>query len=101
VFSDWGGAFAEIAHRRGDRLVGEGSNPASPFPRAWLASAFALKGDRDLATNELAEAHRLGGSMGYNSVNRMRTGYWGTPAIRALYEATFFCGLRKAGVPEE
>jgi adenylate cyclase len=78
------------------------ANPASPFPRAWLASAYALKGDRDHAVNELAEAHRLGGgSMGYYSINRMRAGYWGTPAIRALYEANFFAGLRKAGVPEE
>jgi len=25
----------------------------------------------------------------------------GVPKIRALYEATYFAGLRKAGVPEE
>jgi hypothetical protein len=28
-------------------------------------------------------------------------GYWGVPKVRALYEATYFAGLRKAGVPEE
>jgi hypothetical protein len=28
-------------------------------------------------------------------------GYWGVPKIRALFEATYFVGLRKAGVPEE
>ena len=77
------------------------ANPASVFPRTWLASAYALKGDVDHAINELAEAHRLGSSGGYYSINRMRGGYWGTPAIRALHEATFFAGLRKAGVPEK
>jgi hypothetical protein len=29
------------------------------------------------------------------------TGYWGPPKIRALYEAVYFAGLRKLGVPEE
>jgi hypothetical protein len=28
-------------------------------------------------------------------------GYWGVPKVRALFEATYFAGLRKAGVPEE
>src|SRR5207237_5846111 len=70
------------------------ANPGSIFPRAWLASAYALKGDVDHAINELAEAHKLGSSGGYYSINRMRAGYWGTPAIRTLYEATFFAGLR-------
>jgi hypothetical protein len=28
-------------------------------------------------------------------------GYWGLPKIRALHEATYFAGLRKAGMPEE
>jgi hypothetical protein len=27
--------------------------------------------------------------------------YWGVPKIRALFEATYFVGLRKAGMPEE
>jgi hypothetical protein len=27
--------------------------------------------------------------------------WWGAPKIRALYEATYFAGLRKAGMPEE
>jgi hypothetical protein len=29
------------------------------------------------------------------------TGYWGVPKIRALFEATYFVGLHKAGVREE
>jgi len=28
-------------------------------------------------------------------------GYWGVPKVRALFEATYFAGLRKAGMPEE
>jgi len=28
-------------------------------------------------------------------------GYLGMPKIRVLFEATFFAGLRNAGVPEE
>ena len=28
-------------------------------------------------------------------------GYCGVPKIRALFEATYFAGLRKAGMPEE
>jgi len=27
--------------------------------------------------------------------------YFGVPAVRALYEATYLVGLRKAGMPEE
>jgi hypothetical protein len=29
------------------------------------------------------------------------SGYWGVPKVRALFETTFFAGLRKAGIPEE
>jgi hypothetical protein len=28
-------------------------------------------------------------------------GSYGVPKIRALYDATYFVGLRKAGMPEE
>jgi hypothetical protein len=27
--------------------------------------------------------------------------YFGVPAVRALFEATYLVGLRKAGMPEE
>jgi TolB-like protein/class 3 adenylate cyclase len=76
-------------------------NPGSPWPHAWLAAAYALKGDLDHAAAELAEARRLLGGNAYPSIAAMRAGYWGAPTIRALHEATFFAGLRKAGVPEE
>jgi hypothetical protein len=31
----------------------------------------------------------------------MKRGHWGVPKVRALVEATYFAGLRKAGMPEE
>ena len=38
----------------------------------------------------------------YSSIARLKAfGYFGVPKIRALYEATYFAGLRKAGMPEE
>jgi hypothetical protein len=35
------------------------------------------------------------------SIARLKRGDWGVPKIRALFEATYFAGLRKAGMPEE
>jgi hypothetical protein len=37
----------------------------------------------------------------YSSIARLSRGYFGVPTIRALFEATYFVGLRKAGMPEE
>jgi hypothetical protein len=69
---------------------------------AFLASAYGLKGEPDLAAAELAEARRLFGDNRFSSVARLRTiENWGVPKIRALVEATYFAGLRKAGMPEE
>jgi adenylate cyclase len=77
------------------------ANPGMPFLRSFLASAYALKGETERAAAELAEARRLGGEGSFTSIARMRAGYWGVPKIRALHEATYFAGLRMAGVPEE
>jgi hypothetical protein len=61
----------------------------------------------DRATAELAEARRLSGDDRYSSIARLKaagytgSGYWGVPKIRAMFEATYFAGLRKAGMPEE
>ena len=71
--------------------------------RASLAAAYALKGDTQHAAAELAEARKL--NHRYSSIAGLKTapGYQvlEAPKIRALAEATYFDGLRKAGMPEE
>ena len=70
--------------------------------RSFLASAYALKGDNERAATELAEARRLVGDSRYANIAALQAvEFWGVPKIRALYEATYFAGLRKAGMPEE
>jgi hypothetical protein len=69
---------------------------------AGLASAHALKGETKRGAAELAEAQRLNRDDRYSSILRLKSiGDFGAPKIRALYETTYFAGLRKAGVPEE
>jgi predicted Zn-dependent protease len=79
--------------------------PAHPGMRAWLAAAYALTGETDRAAAELAEARRLSGDNRYSSLGRFRAvGRWevaAVPKIRVLFEATWFAGLRKAGMPED
>jgi adenylate cyclase len=78
------------------------ANPALGVLHAQLAAAHALKGESERAAAELAEARRLTRDDRFSSIARLQAaGYWGVPKIRALYEATYFVGLRKAGVPEE
>jgi adenylate cyclase len=68
---------------------------------ARLAAAYALSGEEERAAAELTEARRLNGDI-YSSLARVETGGdWGVPKVRALFEATYFAGLRKAGMPEE
>jgi TolB-like protein/DNA-binding winged helix-turn-helix (wHTH) protein len=78
--------------------------PAQSHIRAQLASAYALNGEVERATAELAEARRLSGDDRGSSIARLRAlGVYGAvaPKIQALFETNFFAGLRKAGVPEE
>ena len=78
------------------------ANPAHPLIRANLASAYGLKGETERAAAELAEARRLSRDGRFSSIARLKaTQYFGVPAVRALYEATYLVGLRKAGMPEE
>jgi TolB-like protein/Flp pilus assembly protein TadD len=75
--------------------------PSQAQWRTFLASAYALKGDLERATAELAEVRRLGDDR-FSSIARLRAvSYWGVPKIRALFEATYCAGLRLAGMPEE
>jgi adenylate cyclase len=78
------------------------ANPSPPFVHLYLAAACALNGDTGRAAAELAEARRLSGSGFYPSIARLRAlAHFGAPATQALFEVTFFEGLRKAGMPEE
>jgi adenylate cyclase len=78
------------------------ANPAPSIIRANLASAYALNGESERAAAELAEARKLTRDDRYSSISRLQAvGYYGVPKIRALFEATFFAGLRLAGMPEE
>jgi TolB-like protein/cytochrome c-type biogenesis protein CcmH/NrfG len=78
------------------------ATPAHPRFRIFLASAYALRGETEPAAAQLAEARRLVGDDRYSSIARLRAAEsWGVPKVRALVEATYFAGLRKAGMPEE
>jgi TolB-like protein/DNA-binding winged helix-turn-helix (wHTH) protein len=72
----------------------------------FLASAYGLKGETELAASELAQAQRFFKPDTFNiswirSQMMYRPEPGPPPAIRALDDRTYFAGLRKAGVPEE
>ena len=91
--------------------------PALPFIHFSLAAAYGLKGETERAAAELAEANRRGWAgrvrlpgrghvptqpLPLSSIADLRAnGIWGPQKVRLLSEATFFVGLRKAGLPEE
>jgi TolB-like protein/Flp pilus assembly protein TadD len=78
--------------------------PTAAFAHGHLASAYALRGETERASAELAEARELARGDDYSSITRLRTTAWphlGMWKARALVDATFFAGLRKAGMPEE
>jgi adenylate cyclase len=76
-------------------------NPELPYVHIDLASAYGLRGQLELAACELAEAQRLSSDDRYSSIARFKgVEYFGVPKVRALFEATYFAGLRKAGMPE-
>jgi TolB-like protein/Flp pilus assembly protein TadD len=78
------------------------TNSEHPALHAHLASAYALKGEIQRAAAELAEARRLGDDGRFASIARLKAmGNFGVPTVRALFETTYFAGLRKAGMPEE
>jgi len=79
-----------------------GAMPEHSAPHAYLAAAYGLTGEIERASAELAEARRLALDDRFSSLSRLQAiVYWGVPKIRALFEATYFAGLRKAGMPEE
>jgi adenylate cyclase len=77
------------------------ATPEHPSFRAWLASAYGLKGEIDRAAVELAEARRLSSGNRFSSIAGVKAWYSGTPTIGVLLDTIFLAGLRKAGMPEE
>ena len=76
--------------------------PTRPFTRCTLAAAYALRGETERAAAEVAETQRLSRDGRYSSIARLKAiGYFGVPKVRALFDATFFVGLGKAGMRAE
>jgi adenylate cyclase len=78
----------------------------SKIVHLFLASAYALQGETELAASELAQARRLFKPDTFNinwirehMIYQLEPGP--PPAIRALDDRTYFAGLRKAGMPEQ
>jgi TolB-like protein/class 3 adenylate cyclase len=104
--------LAHLLQSRTDEAIlwfekARGAHPELAPNHAVLASAYGLKGETERAAAELAEARRLNSGR-YSSIARVMAfgyagshDYWGVPKIRALFETTYFAGLRKAGMPEE
>jgi TolB-like protein/Flp pilus assembly protein TadD len=81
--------------------------PGIPFIRAFLAAAYALIGDTEKAAAQLGEAQRLDGKCSFSSIARLKLmgsinqNRGARPEIRELFEATYYAGLRKAGMLEK
>ena len=78
------------------------------WPYSFLAAIYGLRGEIEKAAANLAEARRQYPDGRYSSIARRKAtglysipGYWGVPEVAALFEATYFAGLRKAGMAEE
>jgi tetratricopeptide (TPR) repeat protein len=70
------------------------------FVHAFLAAGYALRGEMARAKAELINAQQLSNS--YSSLANVKKSIWyDDPKIRALAEATYFPGLRLAGIAEE
>jgi tetratricopeptide (TPR) repeat protein len=103
---DWIGLVHLLQSRTDEAIVwfekARSVSPAVSGPHVRLASAYALRGETEHAAAELAEARRLAAEGSWSSIVRLKArGSWGVPKTRSLFEATYFVGLRKAGMPEE
>jgi TolB-like protein/DNA-binding winged helix-turn-helix (wHTH) protein len=104
---DWIGMTHLLLSRTDEAIVwlekARSASPARPFTHARLAAAYGIKGEAKRAAAELAEARRLSGDPGtYSSIAHARANRNAmAPKTRALFEATYDVGLRKAGMAEE
>jgi adenylate cyclase len=94
-----------LLQSRTDEAIGwlekaNSENARLAFVHAYLAAGYALKGDTERARAELHEAQGL--SKAYLSLaNVEKSNWYDNPEIRGLAEATYFPGLRRAGISEE
>jgi len=99
--------YAQLLASRPDEAIiwlekARNAAPALAYVRSRLSAAYALNGEIERSIVELAEACRLVGDGRYSSIARLRSVEGlGVPEVRAIAEATYFSGLRKAGVPDE
>jgi TolB-like protein/class 3 adenylate cyclase/Flp pilus assembly protein TadD len=106
LWYDWIGRAYLLRSRTDDAILwfekARSANAALLYVHAYLASAYALKGEIERAAAELAGARSLGSDGRYSSIARLKSAeYFGVPKIRVLFEGTYLAGLRKAGMPEE
>lgn len=99
------GEVRELQGRPGEAILwfekARAAMPALGGPLLHLASIHALAGEAGRAAAELAAARRLNPHL-YSSIARLKASQpWGIPKVQAMFEATYFAGLRKAGMPEE
>ena len=68
------------------------SNLGLPVAHAYLASAYALRGDAELAVAKLAEARRLSFGDRYASIGHLKAAFnlGECRRFRALFETTYF-----------
>ena len=96
---DFPGNTSDGDIKRADELATKAVVASPRSSRAHFAKAQALRGEIERAAAELAETQRLSRDGRYSSIARLKAvGYFGVPKVRALFDATFFGGLRKAGM---
>jgi len=105
LWYSWIGRAHLLQSRIDEAILGlekaRSANRGLPYVHADLASAYALRGETDRAAVELAKARRLSSHDRFSNIAHLKAvGYFGVPKIRALFETTYFAGLRKAGMPE-
>jgi adenylate cyclase len=77
-------------------------SPAHSIIRAQLASAYALNGETERSSGLSLRASASSPAPRFSSLTRLRSlGIYEKSKIRDLAEATYYAGLRKAGIPEE
>jgi TolB-like protein/DNA-binding winged helix-turn-helix (wHTH) protein len=79
-----------------------GAAPDLPWVHLRLAAAYGLQGEIERAAAEIAAAQRMDGQGRDMTIAHLKVpGFSSGTKTSALFETTYFAGLRKAGMPEE